>query len=454
MTAARSHLFAALRHPREPKLLLVRTDRQWRLPHIVVKDVVWGANAQVIAPALERRLGTRLWLLRLVHETQAEATKRIEAIFELELLDPDWVAPAHGRWAGRSELAGLRLRDEEQRPILDSYLDALERGDVPEQRPAWARPGWLPAVREWIEQEAARLGHTVVGVEQVKHWSISSVLRIDTDGPDLYFKVPMRLPLFVDEARVTARLAERFPDHVPAPLSVEPAHGWLLLAAFDELFTFAAPVAVRTESLRRFARLQRRTSELVGELLADGCLDRRLDVLETQIDPLVNDSEAVARLTPEEVTELRRLAPTVKELCRRLAGVGLPSTLVHGDLHMLNVARLDGRLVYFDWSDACIAHPFIDLLSLEWEKDEASRMALLDAYLEAWQGAETAERLQEAVALATVVSPLHHAVSYRHIVAGLEPAAKPELDATAGFLRRVLRATEALLGTAESAEES
>jgi len=450
LTAARSHLFAALRHPGEPKLLLVRNDREWRLPHVLVKDAVWGANAKVVVPAFERRLGTRLWLLRLVNEAEDEAAKRRDAIFELELLDSEWAAPAHGCWVGLSELAGLRLKDEEQRPILAAYLDALERGDVPEQRPAWARPGWLPEVREWIEQEAARLGHAVVGIEQVKHWSISSVLRIETDGPDLYFKVPARLPLFVDEAKVTARLAERFPDHVPAPLSIEPARGWLLLAPFDELFTFAAPLAVRKESLRRFAGLQRRASELVDELLADGCLDRRLAVLETQIDPLMTDPEAVARLTADEVGELRRLSPALKELCRRLASFGLPSTLVHGDLHMLNVARLDGQLIYFDWSDACVAHPFIDLLSLEWEKDEVTRAALLDAYLEAWQGVETAERLQEAAALAAVAIPLHHAVSYQHIVAGLEPAAKPELDATAGFLRRVLRGAEALLGTAKS----
>jgi len=36
------------------------------------------------------------------------------------------------------------------------------------------------------------------------------------------------------------------------------------------------------------------------------------------------------------------------------------------------------------------------------------------------------------------VIPLHHAVSYQHIVSGLEPDAKPELDATHGFLREAL----------------
>lgn len=429
MTAERSHLFAALRHPAEPKLLFLRTDREWRLPHVLVREAVWGAKAKVVVPAFQRRLATPLWLLRQVHT---------EPIFELELLDPGWKAPAHARWVGRAELDGLRLKDEEQRPVLAAYLGALERREVPAQRPPWARPGWLAEVRTWIEHETARLGHCVARIEQVKHWSISSVLRIETDGPDLYLKVPARLPYFVDEAILTARLAERFPDHVPAPLALEPERGWLLLPAFDELFSWDTPLSIRRESLRRFAELQRRSSQLTEDLLADGCLDRRLEVLETQVDGLVNDPEAVAGLTGEEVTELRHSTPALEDLCRRLAALGLPPTLVHGDLHMLNVARLDGELVYFDWTDACIAHPFVDLLSLGWEEDERARASLLEAYLEPWEGVVTAERLQEALALADVVRPLHHAVSYQHIVAGLEPDAKHELDVTHKFLRRAL----------------
>lgn len=436
--AWRSHLFAAVCHQREPRLLLLRSDREWRLPRVLVREAVWAANARVVVPAIERRLGTPLWLLRRLDSTADEAARRTEAILELELLDPGWAPPAHGRWAGLGDLARLRLKDEQQRPVLVAFLDALERGNVPEQRPPWARTGWLAEVRPWIDAQTARLGRAVVSIEQVKHWSISSVLRVETNGPDLYFKVPARLPLFVDEATLTARLAGRFPDHVPAPLAVEPERGWLLLPEFDELLDFDAPLAVRQESLRRFAHLQRQTSGLTDELLADGCLDRRLDVLERQIEPLLADREATARLGADEVAELRRLAPVLKQLCRRLAVLGPQPTLVHGDLHMLNVARLDGELVYFDWTDACVAHPFIDLLSLQWEKDEANRAALLGAYLEAWEGVETPERLREAVLLAAVVIPLHHAVSYQRLVAGLEPDAKPELDATHEFLRELL----------------
>ena len=193
-----------------------------------------------------------------------------------------------------------------------------------------------------------------------------------------------------------------------------------------------------SEMLRRFGQLQRQASEQVEALLAEGCLDRRLEVLEAQIEPLVADDVATRKLTDEERAALADLVPTLREFCRRLADVGPAPTLVHGDLHMLNTARLDGNVVYFDWTDACIAHPFIDLHSLQWEKDEESRAALLAAYLEAWEGVETPERLRDAAALATVVIPLHHAVSYRTIVAALEPDAQHELDAAHAFLREAL----------------
>jgi len=432
----RSESFGALRHPEEPRILFLRSDRSWRLPRVTAREL-WVANAAMIVPAFERRLRTRPWLLRQIHFAEDEEAKRLEAVFELALRDPGWRSPAHGRWVSRDELDGLRLRDEGQRELLAAYLDELGCDDVPAARAPWARMGWLEDVSAWLEPEVARLGHSVRGIEQRKQWSISSVLRIETDGPDLYFKVSARLPLFVEEASVTAMLAERFPGYIPVPLAVEPGRGWFLLPEFDDLIAWRPPLEVHEELFRRYAGLQRRSAALTAELLTDGCLDRRLDVLEAQVDPLLDDPEAIARLTPDEVAELRRLGPTLKEACRRLAGCGIPDTLVHGDLHPGNVARMDGELTYFDWTDACIAHPFFDLHSLQWQ-DEATRVALLEAYLGVWEGVESPERLREAAALAAFVTPLHHAVSYRTIVANLEPAARPELDATHQFLREIL----------------
>jgi hypothetical protein len=433
----RTESFGALRHPDEPRVLFLRSDRAWGLPRVVARRL-WIANAAEIVPAFERRLGTTPWLLRQLRFVEDEEANRLRVVFELALRDPSWPPPSNGRWVGRSDLAALRLRDEDKRELLDAYLGELERAEVPEERSPWALPGWLEHVSAWLEPELARLGRSLVGIDQRKQWSISSVLRIRTDGPDLYFKVSARLPLFVEEGPVTAMLAERFTGFVPAPIAVEPERGWFLLPAFDDLIGWRAPLDVRCEVLSRFAALQRESVAQVDALLEGGCLDRRLEVLEGQIVPLLADPAAVSRLEPEEVGELRGRVPAFRDVCRRLAELGPPPTLVHGDLHDGNVARIEGELTYFDWTDACVAHPFIDLLSLQWEKDEAQRVALLDAYLGAWNGVESPERLREAARLAAIVIPLHHAVSYRTIVGALEPSAGPELDATHTFLREAL----------------
>ena len=421
-------LYGAIRHPSEPRVLLLRSDRAWGLPRAVAHDT-WFADAKKAAGAFAGRLGTTPWLLRQL------AFDDDSAVLELETPDEGWKPPAHARWAGEDELGRIRLRDEAHRALLAAYL---REGLPPAERAPWARRGWRERALAWLEVEVARLGRRLVAVEQVKHWSISTILRIRTDGAPLYLKASAKLPLFVDEGAVTAALAARFADAVPAPLAVHPEEGWLLLADFGDPVGWSAPLETRAEMLARFARLQRESAAHVDELLAAGCLDRRLPVLARQLDRLVARADEIRGLTDDERAELRRRLPELKDVCRRLGKLGLPATLVHGDLHLGNVARPGRDLLFFDWTDACVAHPFIDLQSLQWEREEANREALLDAYLAEWEGVVAPERLHEAARVAAVVTPLHHAVSYQTIADNVERSGRAELDAAHEFLRVAL----------------
>jgi hypothetical protein len=425
----RLRLTGLLRHPTEPRVLLLRGDRTWRLPRAVAETDTWLADAGAVGPAWERRLATRPWLLRQVAHSHDERRDALDALQELELQDTAWRPPANGRWASRQDVERLTL-DEEQRPVVAGYLDRLD--ETPPARPAWSRPGWREELTAWLEAE---LG--AVTLDQAKVWGISTVVRVETGSGERWFKASAPLPLFVNEAVVTQRLAERFAGLVPRPVALDAERGWLLSEPF-EVVGWRTPLEVRRELFSRFAELQVRAAGLTRELLADGCLDRRLEVLGRQLDELLADRRALHLLTTAEVRALRRLAPRLHELIRRLDRLGLPATLVHGDLHPGNVARVDGELVYFDWTDACVAHPFVDLHSLQWERDEAAREAILDAYLEPWGEVSEEATLREAVALARVVTPLHHAVSYATIAASLEPSSKAEMDATHDFLREAM----------------
>lgn len=440
-----SEIYAAVRHPSEEKVLLLRSDDRWTLPRILLKGHVWAGDADALIPAFENRLGGRPWIFRQIRIADDHEAKRVEGIFEMSMTD-GWEPPRNSRWVDRSALGTMRVKEERFRSLLDRYLMNLESGVIPTQRSLWCREGWVSEVRPWIEHEITRLGHDLLELEQVKQWSISSVLRVKTGGPDFYFKVSIDVPLFVNEAVVTQRLAQRFPAYITPPVAVEPDRAWMLLPAFDDLVPETSPVAIRRQVFARFAELQRASAGSIEALLEDGCIDRRLHVLEGQIDPLIDDDTTMSAMTNDQRHRLRTLVPVLKELTQEMAGLGVPYTLVHGDLHLANTARVDGVFTFFDWTDACVAHPFFDLMALKFETDEAKRQSIMDAYLAGWGEVVGPEALQRAVLLAGVLIPLHHAVSYQQLLIHLEPDAKPELDATADFLRRVLAGADALVG--------
>jgi hypothetical protein len=71
--------------------------------------------------------------------------------------------------------------------------------------------------------------------------------------------------------------------------------------------------------------------------------------------------------------------------------------------------------------------------------DGDTQMALSEAYLAGWVGYEPIERLREACALALPLGALHQAVSYQHILAGVEEAARVEWGGALGYwLRKAL----------------
>jgi aminoglycoside phosphotransferase (APT) family kinase protein len=127
----------------------------------------------------------------------------------------------------------------------------------------------------------------------------------------------------------------------------------------------------------------------------------------------------------------------------RLHELDIPATLEHGDLHTDNVRQRDGEFAIFDWSDACLSHPFFSLVPyFEFFQDKplspTLRKRLRDAYLEAWREVAPRDRLVEASELAELVGPFHFATSYYHLAASTEPRARWEWEGGFGYFVRML----------------
>jgi fructosamine-3-kinase len=302
----------------------------------------------------------------------------------------------------------------------------------------WARPGWYAQAETWINAEVAKLGENVRGIEPLKCWCISAVLRVQTTSRPVFFKASLELPLFVNEGVVMAGLAQLYPDYIPAPLAVNAARNWMLSEDLGEPIGRDAPYEQKEGLFQAIARMQIDSSQRLDNLLRIGCIDRCIPWLQAHLDALLADEITLSMITPAEREELRRALPRLQQLLTELDSLPIPPALLHGDLHTGNVALRDGRSQIFDWTDAAITHPFFDLDVVFTTEDPGLRVELGDAYLSVWEQVYPSGVVRRAFDLARVVYGLYHAVSYQYILNNLDVADREEINSAHYFFRQVL----------------
>lgn len=423
-----SQVEVAILHPAQACVLVEQHAGEWRLPQLPIAQV-WAEPLERLRTEVRTRYGLATTVLQKLTEVRTEAARRVDFLYLLTPQLASWQPPVDCHWVDRSALDRLTFTQPAHRVAVDARLAEQETGAIPALRVPWARVGWQARAEQWIGEQLTRQGYAQTGpIEQIKSWFLSCILRAPTSQGAVYFKVMNPTALMVDEATATSALARLFPDQMPRVLAVELTAGWLLLADFGAEVGWSATVATRAAVLQAFGELQVLAAAKVEELLAIGCIDRRLPVLAAQVDELLHDEAMLAYVDVEQRRALQAAAPTLKAICAALDQYKVPATLVHGDMHMANVAQTEQGYCFFDWSDACIAHPFLDMIAILHEPARAVQELLRDRYLAVWTPYEAMDRLLAMWELAYPFCALHQAVSYRAILLNTEPSCRYELD--------------------------
>ncbi len=425
-------------------VLFVADGDQWKLPLFTLQTVF--NNLYMLSRSIKAEMGADMVVLRTLARQADEEAHMTRVVWLMENRSQDWNPAEDARWVDRRALDGLTLVDEWMRPALETCLDTLT-SPAPAERPDWFQPGWFAQAEVWINTVLAAQGYTLLRpVEQFKQGTISSVLRVETSAGHIYFKVALTLPLFGNEPKLCSILGQLYPQYVSAPIAIDEARRWMLSTDFgSELRNSNPDVAVLETVVKSFARLQIETAGKIDTLFAAGCLDRRIEVLMGQIDDLLADEACYAELKADEKTAWQACGDRLKALCQQVTTYNLPYTLVHGDFHAGNIATQGERVLFFDWTDACVAHPFFDLPVLIGDDLEAHTEVLREVYLAEWTAYEPLERLREAYDIASVLGALHQAVSYRGIMNGVEADQRASWSfGVPIFARRILQQLKAL----------
>jgi hypothetical protein len=427
-------------HPDLNAVLVV--DGRHSLPSTEVPAKTWLGDAPVFTAALGE-IGLDAVLLgchhladdphsRVQHLTMV-ATPRFGAV----------TAPPATRWAGLDEVNSL----------VPGWTRAVRAG-----RPPWEAPSWFPSTEGWLRERLARLGRPVTGrVEQRRSWELSTLLRAPTEAGPVWLKASAGSSMFTDEGAVMAVLAGWFPTQVPAPLAWDRDRRLVLLNEFGPPLGPESPLETQEQVLIDHARLQAGTANRLAALHAVRLPDRGPARLARQAAAWLADLDSTAQLpgldphtwlTQKESATLRAALPRLVDLCDQLTAGPVPLTVVHGDLHMDNVAADRCRPLLFDWTDACIGHPFFDLVTVLYGPIPAAgtiqsppSIRLRDAYLSGWADHGSPEQLADTWRAAQVVGTMHHALSYRAIAATCAPPVDQDMGrATASWLRSVIAA--------------
>lgn len=404
-------------------------------------------HGAALAEALAGRLSSPVEVLRVVAGDWDETRRRGDLVVEV---DAPGVRGGARRGSGDADWVERgRIRDlaADVRDLVATVLEERRSGRVPPGRAPWADVAWRARARAWIAAAAEGAGRRLERLEVRRDWALSLVWYAELDTGAWYAKAGLPLPRFVDEAAVTAGLAARYPGHIVPPIAHDPATGLFVTPDQGDVVDWEAPATVKLAFAREHAALQRRSADGVEELLALGCIDRRGDVLAADLEWLLGVPElAFAGLGREEVAGILARVPQLRDALERVDRGPVPPTLVHGDAHLGNAVRFDGRLVLIDWTDACVAHPFVDAhLLVSHHGDEGLADGLRDVTLEAWSDLATAAELRRAWVWAAPVALLHHVVSYAVILDGIEPVGRRDLQGAVPRLwRRLVGALEAL----------
>ncbi len=269
-----------------------------------------------------------------------------------------------------------------------------------------------------------------------------------TRHPNVVLKVN-RFPFLSATASAHACVASSAPDSVPEVLGSECSDvgSMILLKAFEgkvvgenstvpSLLATAktlAQIQIRcTESCLKVSGLQIVQTADLKAIFAE-CLANIEANLAAWIDEDGAIAEAMGFSGREVLDRLSPLVPRIETWIEAVEAVGVELSIDHGDCHAGNAVQLeDGRILIFDWENACQSHPFFSaekLMTSAWgldvgkaggpwgyRRDTPTQRTIAEAYLASFNlPTDAAERAFNAAMCLATIKEMRHEMEWARV---------------------------------------
>jgi len=244
-----------------------------------------------------------------------------------------------------------------------------------------------PEARRWIEATLKQLNYKTTGeLSVVVEEYLGDVWSIDTDRGKVYFKATAALPLFANEAEIAYELKQLFQNNVADVIAINKDRCWQLMKDFGDTVGHKedADVSTFSDIYHLWGGLQRQSVDHLDKLAPIVCEYRGIDKLVELLYHYLEQPDIALAVQAQGVVINPGLREKLDEVVQKLKSYSLPECLVHGDLHDNNVAKTAQSYLFFDWSDACISHPFMEGHIMYRLPDSDKKQLLIQRYLSNW----------------------------------------------------------------------
>lgn len=275
----------------------------------------------------------------------------------------------------------------------------------------WQTDAWRQEATRWIDESLERRGLTRVPVTprqpRVRAWSTQLV--VDTSAGRAWFKACS--PTTSPEPGIYRVLKRVAPDRLPEVWASDEERGWLLMpdqgAQLRAVADAETIVGLWSGVLRRYARLQRASIDVVEQLVAAGV-------------PRWQPQDLVSHWLTGPGADHPQTERALRAAAARLTDSGLPDTIQHNDLHAGNVFCADGSAAaihdarFFDWGDSYVGNPLCSLMiallgpsyHFDLPADPERDARLTRSYVSAWADLVPSARLIELLPDALLIANL------------------------------------------------
>jgi hypothetical protein len=265
-----------------------------------------------------------------------------------------------------TEIPNSELSDEEQICLLKVLAD---KGTGP-----FSHIGWIDEAIEWIKQVTELMPCAKENIEQYNAGATSTLIRFPVNsGGSVWLKATGGR--HAHELRLTHLLSDIASNCLPQVLSQKPEwNAWLTMSTGHSLAALPTGPNELLQHLgaavETLARLQVKTSGKEAELLEVGAFDQRLPILCNQAHLLfdhvaeamaLQTSTKAAKLAPSRLAEIRNI---FEDTCMWLESRVIPTTILHNDMNLGNLAFADNGCHLLDWAEGCVGHPLVTLQHL------------------------------------------------------------------------------------------